>query len=106
MMSDWHHLGAVMYRKWNIYDMQWQNKNIDIDHYQIFGSQLGGPLALLKIDKKLNEQIKLEIFTTSGIHLTNIEYSIPSRIVGISWNESEQLVIVHENGNYVTIYES
>ncbi len=110
MYSDWHSLGEVSYRKWKLYDINWQAKGILLDQYQIFGAYLGGPLALLKENKRPShtahsnfncEKIDILIFSAAGISISDIEYESSSRIVSMGWSDLEQLVIVHENGMLV-----
>lgn len=77
MQSDWNALGEVLYRKIPIYEMKW-NDNIHIDDYMICGATFGGPLAMIRDDKKLvplsedNMKPKLRIFTSSGNLLAEV----------------------------------
>jgi vacuolar protein sorting-associated protein 16 len=75
MQSDWNALGEVLYRKIPVYEMKWKgsdNDNLHIDDYLICGAPFGGPLAMIRDDKKLvplsdeNMNPKLRIFTSSG----------------------------------------
>jgi vacuolar protein sorting-associated protein 16 len=71
MQGDWNALGEVLYRKIPVYQMKWKG-NDNIDDYLICGAPFGGPLAMIRDDKKLvplseeNMNPKLRIFTSSG----------------------------------------
>ena len=47
MLADWHSLGEVQYRKWQVYDMDW-GEDFNLDNYLICGAPFGGPIALIK----------------------------------------------------------
>ena len=80
MQGDWNALGEVPYRKWCVYDMNWNEKeeSIQIEDYNVCGAPFGGPIALIRDEKKLvqlNEEHlkpKLKIFTSSGRKLSEV----------------------------------
>jgi hypothetical protein len=96
MQTNWHNLGDAIYRKWSVYEIPWIEKGIHIENYQVCGSQLGGPLALVKSTAK--EKTEIYIFTSAGFKLSQIESNSIYLIVGIGWSDLEQLIIVHEDG--------
>lgn len=76
MYADWHALGDLLYRKWHVYDMEW-GENMNIDEYMICGAPFGGPLAMIRDDKKLipvgaDMRAKLWIFTSAGQMLAQV----------------------------------
>lgn len=91
MQGDWNSLGDVLYRKWHVYDMHWLDQ-IQIEDYHITGAPFGGPIALIRNDRKVSTQLaqatseksKLKIFTSAGeliaevcwTGLVNITYPI------------------------------
>ena len=48
--QDWHSLGEVLYRKWNLYDMAgWKEHKVKLEDYsRVCGAQYGGPVALIR----------------------------------------------------------
>ena len=116
MQGDWNALGDVLYRKWHVYDMGW-GENMQIEDFHVCGAPFGGPLALIRDDRKPqgspNSKPKLRIFTSSGniiaevlvivfvalfvIFSCQIEWS-DRRVVGMGWSDQEQLVVVLEDG--------
>ena len=72
MQSDWNSLGDVLYRKWHVYDMAWLDQ-IQIEDYHMIGAPFGGPIALIRDDRKApshpqenTDKPKLQIFTSAG----------------------------------------
>jgi len=47
--ADWHSLGEALYRKWGIYDMQWDQETFSdeyvLENFRMCGSSLDGLLA-------------------------------------------------------------
>ena len=103
MFTDWHPLGAVMYRKWHVYDMAWDEK-IKLENFHVCGAPFGGPVALI-LDNKKSQQMpeldpyknKLYIKTSSGNRISEIEWD-DKPIIGMGWSDLEHLVTVLENG--------
>jgi len=107
MINEWNALGDVLYRKWKVYDMTqgWGDK-IKIENYQIEGAQFGGPLAMIRDDRKSpndENKAKLLLYTSSGNKIAELEWD-NKRVAGMGWNDQEQLVIVLEDGN-VLLYD-
>lgn len=108
MQVDWNALGEVPYKKWHVYDMEWLD-TIQIEDYHVCGAPFGGPIALIRDDKKLTQltdehlKPKLRIFTSSGKKLAEIEWN-DRKVAGMGWSDQEQLVIVFEDGN-VIVYD-
>lgn len=114
MLVDWHPLGEVIYRKWNVYDMGW-GEDFNIDHYMICGATFGGPIAFIKNKKtkitttssNSNEDednnIELSIYTSSGRLLSSISINAKSgsKIIGLGWSDDEQLMITFVDGNVI-----
>jgi hypothetical protein len=103
MQADWHNLGDALYRKWHVYDMGLHSEGFQLDNYTICGAQYGGPIAMINDDKKgnLNEENgkKLLIFKSSGLKISEIEWDLSRRVVGMGWSDEEQLLVVLEDGN-------
>mmetsp|Transcript_15400 Transcript_15400/g.23213 ORF Transcript_15400/g.23213 Transcript_15400/m.23213 type:complete len:848 (-) Transcript_15400:170-2713(-) len=103
MQGDWNALGEVLYRKWQTYDMQW-GSDMHIEDFQMCGAPFGGPLAMIRDEKKFvalsgeTAKSKLRIFTSAGRKLAEIDWN-DRRVVGMGWSDHEQLVIVLEDGN-------
>lgn len=131
-MADWQALGEVQYRKWSIYEeMLWTTKgqgSLNIEDFKIFGSQFGGPLALLRCTGSApgseleiqnvpitpaaaassssaggNLKETILIFTAAGRKIAEIEWENKCKSSGIGWSDQEQLIAVLEDGN-VLIY--
>jgi len=123
MLVDWHSLGEVVYRKWQVYDMGWGDK-FDIDDYVICGAPYGGPLALIKAEDRLSRSIvvtnaereqskaslstesgecfnQLWIFSSAGKLISEVEFDVGNKrnvVMAMGWTDEEQLVIVLIDG--------
>jgi vacuolar protein sorting-associated protein 16 len=81
MQGDWNSLGEILYRQIPVYEMAWKDK-IHIDEYLICGAPFGGPIAMIRDDKKLvaiteeNIKPKLRIFTSSGNSLAEVGFGL------------------------------
>eukprot|EP01041_Mallomonas_annulata_P005078 gene5078-10164_t len=100
MNSDWNTLGNVVYRKWNVYDMEWNN-NVKIENYRIVGAPFGGPLALVLGDKKSIGKA-LTIFSASGRKMVEIDMT-GGAITAMGWTDLEELAVLLDDGN-VNVY--
>ena len=105
MFTDWHPLGQVLYRKWNVYDMAW-NSNIKLENFIVCGAPYGGPIAMI-LDVKKNSALspemeamksKLFVKTSSGNSIAEIDWENDKPIVGMGWSDLEHLITVLENG--------
>lgn len=105
-IADWNALGDVLYRKWNVYDMGWGEK-VKIEDFLICGAPFGGPLAMIRDDRKKSEDDltppKLWIYTSSGIKIAEVDWN-NKRVAGMGWSDQEYLVTVLEDGN-VLLYD-
>lgn len=83
MQSDWNSLGDVLYRKWHVYDMRWLDQ-IQIEDYHMSGAPFGGPIALIRDDRKMTtqqaeentEKPKLKIFTSAGELIAEVKSNV------------------------------
>ena len=107
--TNWHNLGDVLYRKWHVYDMGWNQPGGDkmkIENFKVCGSQFGGPLAMIRDERKnAGEDLKskLWIYTSSGNKIAEVDWG-SKQVAGMGWSDLEQLVVVLEDGN-VLIYD-
>ena len=105
MQADWHNLGEVLYRKWHVYDMGWEEEGIQIENYFVCGAQFGGPVAMIRDDRKntatAEEKGKLRIYTSSGIKIAEVDWDSSRKVAGMGWSDLEQLVIVLDDGTNV-----
>lgn len=101
-MLDWHPLGAVLYRKWQVYDMVWSE--IALENFVVCGAPYGGPIALTPMKKSAKTEdatskSRLMIFTSAGKPLANVELDA-GEVAGLGWTYQEHLCVVLENGNF------
>lgn len=117
MLNDWYALGAVQYRKWNIYDLNWTTTQggaqvpVSLENYIVCGAPFGGPIAMIPDIRRLNSvtnpqqpapgsdmnKNKLLIFTSSGSPLAEIEWQ-ERPVIGMGWTDHENLVVIADNG--------
>ena len=127
--ADWHSLGDALYRKWGIYDMQWDQESFSddfvLENFRMCGSSLGGPLAMISnANRRANSNdastaesqppasssgsgSRLYIYTSSGALISEIEWGATkhlSEIAGMGWSDHEQLVTVMTTGR-VLLYD-
>ena len=102
MQADWHNLGEVLYRKWHVYDMGWQNEAMQIENFQVCGAQFGGPIAMIRDNRKSSTsedgKAKLRIFTSSGLKIAEVDWDSSRKVIGMGWSDLEQLVMVLDDG--------
>ena len=78
MHGDWNALGDALYRKWHVYDMGWVENKIRIEDYHLAGAPYGGPIALIRDDRKVpassedGDKSKLRIFTSAGEMISEV----------------------------------
>jgi hypothetical protein len=111
MLNDWHSLGPAQYRKWHVYDIDWdlpsyQNSSTPfaLENYVVSGAQYGGPLAMIPDVRKTNlpaevDKNKILLYTSAGKKLHEIEWK-EKTVVGMGWTDQESLVVVAENGKF------
>ncbi|KAK5823097.1 hypothetical protein F5H01DRAFT_129983 [Linnemannia elongata] len=100
--ADWIQLHDRFYRKQEIYTMLW--KQVDLSKYMLAAAPFGGPLALVRDDRKVlllqkQQPIKpsIYLYTSSGKLMETIQWD-KGHIVGMGWTENEQLLCVLEDG--------
>ncbi|KAG0040394.1 hypothetical protein BGZ82_003119 [Podila clonocystis] len=100
--ADWIQLQDRFYRKQEIYAMLW--KQVDLSKYMIAAAPFGGPLALVRDDRKVlllqkQQPVKpsIYLYTSSGKLMEPIQWD-KGRIIGMGWTETEQLLCVLEDG--------
>ncbi|KAG0042078.1 hypothetical protein BGZ83_000922, partial [Gryganskiella cystojenkinii] len=100
--ADWLALHDKFYRKQEVYTMLW--KQVDLSKYMIAAAPFGGPLALVRDDRKVilvqkQQPVKpsIYLYTSSGKLMEPIQWD-KGRIVGMGWTETEHLVCVLEDG--------
>ncbi|KAG0177300.1 hypothetical protein DFQ28_006131 [Apophysomyces sp. BC1034] len=105
--SDWIQLHDRFYRKQEIYSLSWNHT--DLSKFMIASAQHGGPLAMIRDDKKVlllqkQQPIKptIYMYTSAGKLIEQIQWD-KGRIVTLGWIDQEQLVVVTEDG-VVKIY--
>jgi len=105
--ADWHPLGDVFFRKFELYSMQWRD-TIDLSKYTVCAAAYGGPIALacseLKVPKTgLAPKPVIYIFTSSGCEMSNIRWN-SGNLLKMGWSCVEDLVCVQDDGS-VLIYD-
>lgn len=94
LTTDWIQIGdghenPEYYRKIELYDMGWTSQKVDIENYAVVGASYGGPIAIIKDDKKflrVTPQIPakpiISIFTAAGHLISSI------KVLARAWNKS------------------
>lgn len=108
MYTDWHSLGEILYRKFEISPMAWrEDQTFEINKYHVCGAPFGGPIAIIKdfVPKgggasKSDYESKLQIYTSSGKALADVPLA-NKKLAGSGWSDQEILVLVLEDGNVV-----
>lgn len=87
LTTDWIQIGdnndtPEYYRKIELYDMGWTTQKVDVENYAVVGASYGGPIAIIKDDKKflrVTPQIPakpiISIFTAAGRLISSIKVS-------------------------------
>eukprot|EP00743_Colponemidia_sp_Colp-15_P004235 GILK01004569.1.p1 GENE.GILK01004569.1~~GILK01004569.1.p1 ORF type:complete len:820 (-),score=138.43 GILK01004569.1:154-2613(-) len=102
---EWSELHDRFYRKRDVYTMAWGN--IDLNKYVIAGAPFGGPVALVRDEKKLlllgsqSSKPRMFIYTSSGKLLASFAWEYRG-LVTMGWNEDENLVCLLEDGQVLT----
>ena len=105
--SDWHPLGDVFFRKFELYSMQWRD-SVDLSKYTICAAAYGGPIALARCELKsaktgLAPKPIIYIFTSSGSEMANIRWN-SGNLLKMGWSCVEDLVCVQDDGS-VLVYD-
>ncbi|RCH85747.1 hypothetical protein CU098_002029, partial [Rhizopus stolonifer] len=101
--SDWTELHDRFYRKQEVYSLSWNQT--DLSKFMIAGAQYGGPIAMIRDDKKVlllqkQQPIKptIYMYTSAGKLIEQIQWD-KGRIVALGWTDQEQLVVVIDDGS-------
>ena len=111
--SDWHPLGAILYRKWAAYAYKEENAALNqtkLEEYTICGAPYGGPIALvsLPISTASTSAQRVLISSSAGqkladvqlIHESNVSNNSKEKVVvGVGWTNQEHLVTVIDDGD-------
>ncbi|KXS16595.1 hypothetical protein M427DRAFT_110909 [Gonapodya prolifera JEL478] len=113
--ADWLLLGSTFYRRTQLYSMGWGPT--DLSNYQVAVCQFGGPIALIRNDRKLmllqpgaagptsistsaTLVPTMFFYTSSGKLIHSFAWTRP-RLVRMAWTESEKLIACCEDGSVV-----
>lgn len=104
--ANWYPLGDVYYRKFDLYQMEW-NIREDFKDCLVAVGPYGGSIALMKNyvtkDKPSSLRPVLEIYSASGVLLSTILWK-SGQVVHLGWTVSEDLLCIQEDGT-VLIYD-
>jgi len=99
--GDWHAVGADFYRKVELYSMGWTSPQVDIENYSVVGASYGGPLAIIRDDKKIVRVTQnippkpiISIYTAAGTLISQIKVSRRRECVGWGFNSLKYLDLV------------
>lgn len=88
--------------------MSW--KHMDLSKYMIAGAPFGGPIAMIRDDKKVlalqkQQPVKptIYLYTSAGKLLEQLQWD-KGRIIKMGWTDVEQLVVVMEDGT-IRLYD-
>ncbi|KND02893.1 tethering complex subunit VPS16 [Spizellomyces punctatus DAOM BR117] len=105
--ADWNLLHDRFYCKQETYLMLW--KDMDLSKFIVAAAPYGGPIAMIRDDKKIlslqNQTIKpvMHIYTSSGKLINQFQWD-KGRIVGMGWTNTEHLICILEYGA-VRVYD-
>lgn len=104
--ANWYPLGDVYYRKFELYQMQWNIREEFKDCLVAVGPY-GGSIALMKNyltkEKPSSSRPILETYSASGVLLATISWK-SGQVVHLGWTVSEDLMCIQEDGT-VLIYD-
>jgi len=102
--AEWNELGKLFYRKRELYRMVWSGISA-LDHELVACAKYGGPIALVRDDKKLMRlgstqtgKPVVRIFNAAGRSLVSFPWEESGRLVAFGWTDEEVLLCVAENG--------
>jgi vacuolar protein sorting-associated protein 16 len=97
-----------LYRKHELYtNMVWSSTVSDLDRYLVTAAPYGGPVATVRNPKKVllinevDEEVThpvLRIFSSSGVLLSEVEFTRAHALVSMGWTETENLLCVFKDG--------
>ncbi|KAM5153135.1 vacuolar protein sorting-associated protein 16 homolog [Mantella aurantiaca] len=98
--ANWYPLGDVYYRKFDLYQMEWNIREEFKDCLVAVGPY-GGSIALMKNyftkDKPSSLRPVLEIYSASGVLLSTLVWK-SGQVVHLGWTVSEDLICIQEDG--------
>lgn len=108
-LIDWHSLGEVQYRKWEVYAMEW---DVDVGAHLLSGAPYGSCIASIRsiagerrsARAAADDSLMLELYTSSGVKLASEPFKNRFRVVAMGWSDQESLVVVVEDGT-VLMYD-
>ncbi|XP_077304844.1 vacuolar protein sorting-associated protein 16 homolog isoform X1 [Lithobates pipiens] len=104
--ANWYPLGDVYYRKFELYQMEWNIREEFKDCLVAVGPY-GGSIALMKNyltkEKPSSSRPILETYSASGVLLATIQWK-SGQVVHLGWTVSEDLMCIQEDGT-VLIYD-
>ncbi|XP_063790187.1 vacuolar protein sorting-associated protein 16 homolog isoform X4 [Pseudophryne corroboree] len=104
--ANWYPMGDVYYRKFDLYQMEWNIKE-DFKDCLVAVGPYGGSIALMKNfltkEKPSSSRPVLEIYSASGILFSTIQWK-SGQVVHLGWTVSEDLLCIQEDGT-VLIYD-
>lgn len=114
LTTDWIQIGECeregppeYYRKIELYDMGWTVQKIDIENYAVEGASYGGPVAIIKDDKKflrVTPQIPakpiISIFTAAGHLVSSIKVKARENKALNNYQQITNTYYVHSTSVY------
>ncbi|XP_044158548.1 vacuolar protein sorting-associated protein 16 homolog isoform X2 [Bufo gargarizans] len=105
--ANWYPMGDVYYRKFDLYQMEWNVKE-EFKDCLIAVGPYGGPIAFMKNyltkERASSSRPALEIYTASGILLSSLPKWNSGQVLQLGWTVSEDLICIQEDGT-VLIYD-
>ncbi|XP_040295582.1 vacuolar protein sorting-associated protein 16 homolog isoform X2 [Bufo bufo] len=105
--ANWYPMGDVYYRKFDLYQMEWNVKE-EFKDCLIAVGPYGGPIAFMKNyltkERASSSRPVLEIYTASGILLSSLPKWNSGQVLQLGWTVSEDLICIQEDGT-VLIYD-
>lgn len=109
IIADWTPLGKdIYYRKFELYNMSWGDQ-INLEDYKVAAGMYGGPIALMKDNKKFLKVLGasgkplVHIYSASGQYISSIKW-YGGQIVHLVWSTHEDLLIIQEDGS-IDVYD-
>uniref|UniRef100_T1IUZ1 Vacuolar protein sorting-associated protein 16 homolog n=1 Tax=Strigamia maritima TaxID=126957 RepID=T1IUZ1_STRMM len=109
IVVDWTPLGKdVFYRKIELCSMEWRN-HVNLDEFVLSAAPFGGPIALIRDEKKFVKQQgsstkpTIHIFSASGNFISSLTWS-GGRVIHFAWSCFEDLLIIQDDGT-VCVYD-